>query len=155
MREREFYLFTVSDPICAPYLGTLLQFGAHFLPLALRLHIFSVLFFSLPSFSSYADTRPGARCTVHAPCYTTTCSGSLMPAWGIICRIPRHPSSRVSFLSCACVERHQSPPSDFLKFYLFIFLWLFGLHCCSWAFSSCYERGRSLVVMCRLGFSLE
>ena len=91
--------------------------------LALRLHIFSVLFFSLPSFSSYADTHPGARCTVHAPCFTTThsglSSGSLMPAWGIICRIPRYPSSRVSFLSCPCVERHQSPQVIFKILFIY------------------------------------
>ena len=46
-------------------------------------------------------------------------SGSLMPAWGIICRIPRYPSSRVCFLSCPCVERHQSPQVIFKILFIY------------------------------------
>ena len=41
--------------------------------------------------------------------------------------------------------------ANFLKFYLFILFFLFlaalGLRCCTWAFSSCGERGLLFVVV--------
>ena len=40
----------------------------------------------------------------------------------------------------------------FLKFIYFIYLFLavLGLRCCTWAFSSCGERGLLFVAVCRL-----
>ena len=48
---------------------------------------------------------------------------------------------------------HQGSPQSFLKknlFNLFLFLAALGLHCCTWAFSSCGERGLLFVVVRRL-----
>ena len=44
--------------------------------------------------------------------------------------------------------------SVFGLFYNFLFIYLFlaalGLHCCTWAFSSCSERGLHFIVVCGL-----
>ena len=48
---------------------------------------------------------------------------------------------------------HQGSPQSFLKknlFNLFLFLAALGLHCCTWAFSCCGERGLLFVVVRRL-----
>ena len=39
--------------------------------------------------------------------------------------------------------------------YLYVFLNVLGLHCCTWAFSSCGDQeGYSLVAVCRLLFAM-
>ena len=36
---------------------------------------------------------------------------------------------------------------DFLKIFIYLFLAALGLHCCTWAFSSCGERGLLFVAV--------
>ena len=47
-----------------------------------------------------------------------------------------------------CRVEPISPPVSFFFFFSFIyFLAVLGLHCCTWAFSSCCEQGLLFVVV--------